>query len=471
MTEIDEKTLQKKQENKLENQVEEQKKEQEHERSNVLSYINPEDLKAHEVNVEIYGEEDIDETLLDSIRFQGQLEPIMITQNNIIISGHRRWKVLLKLKEEEDLKKAKGNPYKETVAICLKKHYGDLLEEKEAIVEFNRQRKKNPIQLYREIELLEDVYSEYSKLRQCRNLTHSNVQDQEHLGEPGKTIQKQAQIVGLSEGTVGYLKYIGKKTKDKNNLDAEYVMSEMVNDRLSIDAGYKLLRLMEAAKDPNSIGPRASQKDREIAAKAQSLVDKIKNGTLTPNKADADFGSYKKNYESKVINATKLPKVQVALPEGSFNVFVLDPKNVEEAENTNIPNTKDAAMFLWATTHNLKERLELMQSWGFSLKSIGIWNTGKKTSEFFDGFVEFILLGIKGRLKPAEDYRPNVIFKEDYNDKENKSEIVYEIAEKMFPGQHYLDLYVANNRDNWGQPTFEEVRGVSKADKKVSTAF
>ena len=248
-------------------------------------------------------------------------------------------------------------------------------------------------------------------------------------------------------------------------------MNEMVNDRLSIDAGYKLLKLMEGAKDLNARGPRAPQKDKEIAAKAQIFVDKIKKGTLTPNKAEKDFGNYKKNYDNTAANTTVSTRSEAVLPEGSFNVFVLDPKSAEEAENIIIPNTEDAAMFLWATTNNLKERLELMQSWSFSLKSIGIWDTGKKGSEYFNGLVEFLLLGIKGNLKSAKDYRPNVIFKESWKDKETKSEIVYKIAENMFPSQSYLNLCVANNRENWGHPIFKEVEEIVKVNSKVSTDF
>ena len=41
----------------------------------------------------------------------------------------------------------------------------------------------------------------------------------------------------------------------------------------------------------------------------------------------------------------------------------------------------------------------------------------------------------------------------------------------MFPDQHYVDLYAPNKRENWGQPTFEEVREDSKENSKVSSAF
>lgn len=89
MTEADEKTTHK-QKNEFENQVVEQKEEPKKERLNKLLFIDPTELNAHEANVEIYGEEDIDETLLESVRIKGQLEPIIITQHNTIISGHRR---------------------------------------------------------------------------------------------------------------------------------------------------------------------------------------------------------------------------------------------------------------------------------------------------------------------------------------------------------------------------------------------
>ena len=158
MTENNEKMPQKEhkeQEKELENQVVEQKEQQKQNVSNELLYIDPKKIKPHEINTQLYGREDIDEALLESIRAQGQLEPIVIDQDNYIISGHRRWKVLLKLKEEEDLKKKEGQEYKEIKAICFQKDYNrDLNEEKEAIVEFNRQRKKNPFQIYNEIEIL-----------------------------------------------------------------------------------------------------------------------------------------------------------------------------------------------------------------------------------------------------------------------------------------------------------------------------
>jgi N6-adenosine-specific RNA methylase IME4 len=245
-------------------------------------------------------------------------------------------------------------------------------------------------------------------------------------------------------------------------------MKEMDHDRLSIDAAYKMLKLMETADPKNAKGPRASQKDKDLVERAQEFVDKIKKGDVTPNKAEKDFEHFKNVYDSL---PTKKTKTKAIPPEDGYNVFVADPKSIKEAQNIEITkDAKDAALFLWATTHNIKERLDLMQSWGFSLKAIGVWNTERKTGGYFEGLVEFLLLGIKGNLEPAEDYRPEVIFNVGHKEK-NKSEPVYDMAEKMFPDQHYIDLYLQNGRKNWGQPDIVEVKEDSKEDDKVSSSF
>ena len=480
----------KEQEKELGNQVVEQKEQQKQNISNELLYIDPKKIEPHEINTQLYGREDIDEALLESIRTQGQLEPIVLDQDNNIISGHRRWKVLLKLKEEEDFKKEEGQEYKEIEAVYFQKYYNrELDEDKEAVVEFNRQRKKNPLQIYNEVEILEKIYSERAEKAKLKNLKNVDVPDLELREEPGRTVIKEAKATGLSTGTLGSLKYIGKKFREKDD-NAEYVMNEMKQEHISIDAAYKLLKLMEAANDPKAKGPRASEIEKNFASKAQELVKKIKSGNATPNKAEKDFELYKEKY-SDITKITKSPKIQVVPPEiqvippeiqvippeiqevppkGSFNVFVADPKSVEEAKKRKIPDAMDAALFLWSTTHNLKERLDLMQSWGFNLKAVGIWNTGK-TSTYFETVVEFLLLGIKGSLEPAEEYRPKIIFNEGYTHTDKKSELVYDIAEKMFPGQRYLDLYAANKRENWGHPIFNEIKEESKKNSKISTAF
>ena len=52
---------------------------------NVLK--SPKELRPHNLNVEIYGNESIDMDLVESIKNKGILEPLVIRDDNIILSG------------------------------------------------------------------------------------------------------------------------------------------------------------------------------------------------------------------------------------------------------------------------------------------------------------------------------------------------------------------------------------------------
>lgn len=85
-------------------------------------------LRPHPENKSIYGEETIDKDLLQSIHDKGMLEPIVINDRNLILSGHRRWLVALELKLDR--------------VPCRIVTFGNELDELEALIEFNRQREK-----------------------------------------------------------------------------------------------------------------------------------------------------------------------------------------------------------------------------------------------------------------------------------------------------------------------------------------
>jgi ParB-like chromosome segregation protein Spo0J len=68
-----------------------------------IDNIYPEELIPHPTNKEIYKEEDVDLELVESIKENGQLEPLVIIEDGkdkLIISGHRRWLALKYINEE-----------------------------------------------------------------------------------------------------------------------------------------------------------------------------------------------------------------------------------------------------------------------------------------------------------------------------------------------------------------------------------
>ncbi len=119
----------------------------------------PGDLKPNPFNVDIYGTEEVDEELLISIKEKGLLEPIVIKDDGTIISGHRRWLALKKLGID---------------ANCRTITFDNELDEKECLIEFNRQRKKTATQMMKESDTLEDIVKERSRINQISKLKQFN---------------------------------------------------------------------------------------------------------------------------------------------------------------------------------------------------------------------------------------------------------------------------------------------------------
>ena len=98
-------------------------------------------LIPHPLNCKIYSNGTTDD-LEASIEENGLLDPIVITKNNIIISGHRRWK-------------ACDNIGMEKIDVRIE----DFQDETIALVELNRYRQKTATELLNEVFLLEKEYS------------------------------------------------------------------------------------------------------------------------------------------------------------------------------------------------------------------------------------------------------------------------------------------------------------------------
>ncbi len=392
-------------------------------------YIDPNELKPHPKNDEIYGSEKVDDDLVESILVSGQLEPMIITDNNIIISGHRRWRALKKINDsvaEEDKRKA----------ICFYKPFTEL-EEFEAIVESNRQRKKNLSQIYREAKLLDEIYTKRAKERQKYSLKKGSVvpnseQREEQKKEAGRTIEKEAKILGIGKTQLASLKKIG----DRSDGCANTVMNELSAGNIKIDAAYKKLKLMDIANDP-------SHPNVEVA---NSLLEAVENKKLNPSSAWNELNKCK--------NEKKDSGPKTNNSKGMYNVVVANPQSINEAmslKGSDLTDAKDATLFLLANSDKLKDMVGVMEHWGFGLKSILVWDDEKPDGTWFRGEGDLLLFGVKGNMAPPEDKnRFSIIIK----DNRDKLSFVYDMVEKMFPGQKYYDPFVDPNRTGWnGQPT------------------
>ena len=197
--------------------------------------IDPTELKPNPVNVDVYGEEEVDLVLVGSIKELGQLDPIVITADKTIISGHRRWVALLALKDSG------------IKAKCLYKHFETKLEEKEAIIECNRQREKSWIQTYNEVNLLKEIFAEKAELRRLANLKQNTTKDTEPPNsasreESGSTRDYVEKMSGVKHDKFSKIQKIVEEAKSGNEVAAELLIKGN-SSQITPDAAIKTLEI------------------------------------------------------------------------------------------------------------------------------------------------------------------------------------------------------------------------------------
>jgi phage N-6-adenine-methyltransferase len=171
-----------------------------------ISEARPEELEPHPKNQEIYGDtadaNDLDAAFVESVREKGVLEPLVITDGKQIISGHRRWLA------------AKAT---DTDSVPVRKSTFDSdLAEREALIEFNRQREKTPGQLVNEYE--EMLAVEKEKARGRRRATQNNdsadeIAESQNFAEQGDAREKAVEKIDADVSRESLRK--GKKVKEK----------------------------------------------------------------------------------------------------------------------------------------------------------------------------------------------------------------------------------------------------------------
>lgn len=149
------------------------------------------DIRPHPKNFKIYGNEELPQDFLDSIRANGILVPLIINEDNTIISGHRRWR-------------AAQSVGMETVPVEIVR-YKDELAERDAIITYNRQREKTFSQRMAEAEEIKAIEADRARLRILASQNNKSGREIAAVEmfpqqEKGKTRDKVAQSIGLGSG-------------------------------------------------------------------------------------------------------------------------------------------------------------------------------------------------------------------------------------------------------------------------------
>jgi hypothetical protein len=207
--------------------------------SSIFSQVDPQLLQAHPHNSSIYGEEDVTD-LVELIRQSKWIKPLVVTSSLTIISGHRRWKAVLKLGWS-------------TVPIEVRELATEE-EELEALLLENASRVKTTEQKVREAEAWKSLEQCQARKRMSeagqksapgKPAEEKGVENFPHLSSKGKTRDRLAKLVGLGSGrtyskAAKVVEVIDRETCS-GNLETAQTLRQALNSK-SVDAAWNLLK-------------------------------------------------------------------------------------------------------------------------------------------------------------------------------------------------------------------------------------
>jgi ParB-like chromosome segregation protein Spo0J len=221
----------------------------------------PKELRPHPLNKEIYGNESADPDLVESIRAKGILETLVIRDDNVILSGHRRWLAAKALNLDK--------------LPCRVLTFSDPLDEEEALIEFNRQREKTFSQKMKESDHLLVIERERAKARQG---TRSDIVATLPQSDKAKSRDIVADKVGMSGRTFDKARTIWDKAKDGDE-----------------QAG-KLIKEIDTGKKAVHTAFKEIKKDQDLQARREELARKSADAKETPPNVTILHGDFLTEY-------------------------------------------------------------------------------------------------------------------------------------------------------------------------------
>jgi phage N-6-adenine-methyltransferase len=173
-----------------------------------VSEANVANLEPHPKNDELYGDTaELAETFVESVREKGVLEPLVITSDKQVISGHRR----LSAAKEVGI---------ESVPVRISE-FNTELAEREALIEFNRQREKTPGQIVNEFEEMLAIEKERAKENMSKGGKGERVGNVSNPSDDEPTAARDKAAEKVNADVSGRTLEKGKNVKDKAESDEE----------------------------------------------------------------------------------------------------------------------------------------------------------------------------------------------------------------------------------------------------------
>ena len=110
---------------------------------------------------------------------------------------------------------------------------------------------------------------------------------------------------------------------------------------------------------------------------------------------------------------------------------------------------KDCVLFMWTTTPNIEQGLQLVKDWGFKYKTMITWEKVNKDcmGYWFRVCTEHLIVAIKGNIKSFRSME-RTCYREARRKHSQKPEYFYPLIEKVTSGNR-VELFARREREGW----------------------
>jgi len=460
------------------------------------------EIKPHPKSIEIYGKnENIDDIIKSMNEIGYDIEyPILLNENNEIISGHRRARAAIKV----GLKEVPVKIYK----------YSDKWDELEDLLNANLQRIKENLSLIREGKLREEIDAERGKRKmvlsshpsiKISNVALSNLDkatpEQIVLSSTTEKIESRKQVaieIGMSEGSY----FRGKEvinvidTLEKSGeIKSAQVFTNLANKFKSHNIAYDVKKQVENSgidigtvlNQPNVENIISSEKSTPKDIKKAIEIETIK---LQKEQLSKDINIH---FKDSKLSSEELKEIQDNINRGifktkeqviesvntkniktipeKFDVVVIDPPwpygteydeetrrigspypemSLEEITNIDIPAKDDCVLWLWTTHKFMRESFKILDKWGFTDKVILTWVKNRMgMGSWLRSKSEFCIMAIKGNPIITLTNQTTIL-NADVREHSRKPDEFYKMVDSLCVGIK-LDYFSREKRDGWYQ--------------------
>lgn len=270
-------------------------------------------------------------------------------------------------------------------------------------------------------------------------------------------------------------------------LDVLPMLEEEAKKRMADGGrGDKIVTPSKSREDASkmfNVGTTYIQQAKKLKETNPELLEEVRSG-------HKNFSEIKKDQRLEKIKKQReeLEKETLEKPTGLFDVIVIDPPwdygsdesynpdsfrgttpyptmSLEQIKNIKLPAKEDCVLWLWTTNSFLLEMKELLEEWGFELKSVLTWDKGMiGTGRWLRSQTEHCILAVRG--KPYfQNTKWATIIHEKRTTHSKKPDIFYKMVDEICAGRK-LDYFARNKREGWNVYG-DEIKREKGDDKKI----